>query len=158
MSTTTFALPFSADEVFEKLTDPDFLTDRSLAIGELSASCEVEDYGDKVVIKMERVVNRELPSVLASMFNSKQTMRLEEEWNTTGETRTGKYTISVEGQPVTISATFSLTPTDEGCEYSIKHSAKAKILLVGKKVEEYILSQTDDGLQKEMDYLAEALS
>lgn len=153
----TYEIPFSADAVFEKLTDPDFLVDRSLALGESSASCEVEEYDDKVVVRMERVVKRDLPAIFASMFSAEQAMSMVEEWNTGGDVRTGTYTISVEGQPVTISATFSLTPTEAGCEYSIDYKAKAKILLVGKKVEEYILSQTTDGLEKELGYLVEVL-
>ena len=66
------------DTVWTQLQDPDFRVERSLALGELSADCEIEDFGDSLTVAMQREVTRELPSVLAKVFNPKQTMNFTE--------------------------------------------------------------------------------
>ena len=66
--------------------------------------------------------------------------------------------MDVRGQPITISASFELVPTKSGCRYSVTHRVKAKIPLVGKQIEKYILSQTSDGATDELTYLRDHLS
>ncbi|MEH6519547.1 MAG: DUF2505 family protein, partial [Halioglobus sp.] len=63
-----------------------------------------------------------------------------------------------QGQPVTISASFKLLPTRTGCRYTVSHSVKAKIPLVGGRVEKYILGQTADGARDELGYASNHLS
>lgn len=144
--------------VYETLTDPQFLVDRSLALGELSAECEVTEDADVTVVELEREVSRDLPRVLAKVFDPVQIMDMTENWREDGEGYSGDWTIEVRGQPVTITAEFELMPTDTGCRYKVTHRAKAKILLVGKQVEKYILGQTADGARDELDYLSKHLS
>ena len=66
--------------------------------------------------------------------------------------------ITIKGQPVVISAEMALQPQGGGCEYRVSHRCKAKIPLVGGKVEKFVLSQTDDGAVAELDYLKKALA
>ncbi|MEH6593799.1 MAG: DUF2505 domain-containing protein, partial [Halioglobus sp.] len=129
-----------------------FLVDRSLALGELSAECEVEESDSLTLVSLTREVSRDLPKILAKVFDSVQVMDMTEEWAPEGEGWRGKWTIAVQGQPVTISANFELLPTRTGCRYTVSHSAKAKIPLVGSRVEKYILGQTADGARDELEY------
>jgi len=151
---------FQADveQVFELLTDPDFLVQRCVALGEKDIQCDVECEGRKTRVEITRTVKRDLPKVLAKLFGDENTMTMVEDWEEIGATKMGSYVVEVAGQPVTLKATFSLKPKDEGCEYEIKYSAKAKIPMVGKKVEDFILGQTEEGMHLEMDYLAEKLA
>lgn len=146
------------DTVWARLQDPDFRVERSLALGELSADCEIEDFGDSLTVAMEREVSRELPSVLAKVFNPKQTLNFQEEWQADGDGWSGTMQITIKGQPVVISAEMALQPQGDGCEYRVSHRCKAKIPLVGGKVEKFVLSQTDDGAVAELDYLKKALA
>lgn len=146
------------DTVWAQLQDPDFRVERSLALGELSADCEIEDFGDSLTVAMEREVTRDLPSVLAKVFNPKQTLNFTEEWQADGEGWRGTMQITIKGQPVVISAEMSLQPIAEGCEYQVRHHCKAKIPLVGGKVEKFVLSQTDDGAVAELEYLKKSLA
>ena len=143
--------------VYELLTDPEFLVDRCLAMGELSAECEVLEEDGRTTIELTREVRRDLPSVLAKLFDSVQMMDMTERWEEDGDGYSGSWTMEVRKQPVTISARFKLVATAGGCRYTVNHSAKAKILLVGKQVEKYILGQTADGARDELDYLAQQL-
>ena len=142
------------DEVYELLTDPQFLVDRSLALGELSAECEVSEDEGVTIVSLEREVSRDLPKVLAKLFDSVQTMDMTETWREQGDGYRGDWTIEIRKQPVTITARFELMPTASGCQYTVSHKAKAKIPLVGKQVEKYILGQTAHGARDELDYLS----
>jgi hypothetical protein len=143
--------------IYELLTDPEFLVDRCLAMGELSAECEVLEEEGLTTIELTREVSRDLPKVLAKLFDSVQMMDMKERWEEDGDGYSGNWTMEVRKQPVTISARFRLVTTAGGCRYTVNHSAKAKILLVGKQVEKYILGQTAAGARDELDYLAQQL-
>lgn len=153
----SFEFDQDVDTVYNLLTDPDFLVERSTALGESNAECEVEEYDDETVVKMTREVTRDLPSVLAKMFNPSQTMNMVETWRRDGDDWEGEYTIDIVGQPVTMTAKFSLKAKGSGSVYQIKHGCKAKIPLVGGKVEKFILSQAVDGSKDELDYAKEHL-
>ena len=147
-----------AQSVFELLTDPDFLVDRCLELGELEASCEIEENGDDTIISLTRTVERDLPKVLAKVFDPVQTIRMTETWEPDGEDAyKGSYTFEVVGQPVTVRATFELYPTDDGCCYAIEHAVKAKVPLIGGQVEKFIRGQVVDGCLAEMEYVEQQL-
>lgn len=153
-----FTFSHSADEVFELFCDPDFLVARSIALGELSADAEVEDDGSKVAIKMRREVTRDLPKVLAKVFDAKQVLDMTEEWQQIGEAFIGKTHYDIQGQPVTITTEATLKPCDGGSIYNISYKAKAKIPMIGGKVEKFIISNCLEGSQKELEFAAEKLS
>lgn len=144
----------SAESVFGLLTDPQFLVDRCLALGELEANCEVEGQGDSTEVSMTRKIERKLPGFLKNIMDSVQTIHLLEHWQPDDEDGwTGEYTFEVEGQPVSIRAKFELYPTESGCCYTIEHRVKAKIPLIGGRLEKYIQVQAEEGCEAEIDYL-----
>lgn len=153
----SYQFTHNTDEVFEQITDPDFIVDRSLALGEVSAEAEVEDFGNKVVISMTREVVRDLPKFLAKLFDPKQVLHVKETWQQVGEQYVGSAEFTVEGQPVTVKSSSTLKPTDNGCVYTVKHTAKAKIPLVGGKVEKFIIGNCEEGSEKELAYTDEQL-
>ncbi|MBB3048566.1 hypothetical protein FHR99_002840 [Litorivivens lipolytica] len=146
----------SVDSVYELLTDPDFLVERSVALGE-DCEAEVEDYEDETVIKLKRRVTRELPAFLAKMFNPVQTINMTETWRPDGDDWEGDFEMTVEGQPVVIRGEFTLKSSKKGSVYTVSHSCKAKIPLVGGKVEKFVLSQTSSGAEDELNYAASRL-
>lgn len=147
------------ETVMGLLTDPQYLVDRNLALGELEADCDVDEEGDALVINVRRKVVRELPGFLAKMFDPEQVMQMTETWQPDDEGGwAGNYTMEFEGKPVSIAADFELYATDTGCCYSIQHRAKAKIPLIGGKVEKYIMGQTASGCDDEIGYLQEHLA
>ena len=143
--------------VYETLTEPQFLVDRCLALGELSAECEVEEDEHSTVVKLVREVSRDLPRVLAKLFDAVQVTDMVEKWQPDGEGWRGTWELDVRGQPVTVAASFQLEPTSTGSRYTVSHSARAKIPLVGKQVEKYILGQTASGATDELVYLRDYL-
>lgn len=147
-----------ADSVFALMTDAATLEERCADLGEKNIRCSVEEQGRKTMVNLSRTVKRELPKVLAAMFSAENTINMKEQWETIGSTYMGSYVADVVGQPVTLSAKFKLKPAaDGGCDYSIDYSCKAGIPLVGKKVEEFIISQTAGGLEQEISWLKKKL-
>ncbi|MBD2858996.1 DUF2505 domain-containing protein [Spongiibacter sp. KMU-158] len=153
-----FTFNHDIDTVAEKLFDPDFRVDRAIGLGEHSADCEMEGDEDSVSMVMNRELERELPAILAKVFNARQTMRFEESWERSGDGWQGKVNIQAEGQPIVITADYSLVPKGKGCEYTATHYCKAKIPLIGGKIEKFVLSLTDGDAEKELQYLADALA
>jgi hypothetical protein len=147
-----------ADSVFAVMTDAAQLVQRCKDLGEKNVQCSVEEQGRKTFVNLSRTVKRELPKVLAAMFSAENTIKMKEQWETIGSTYMGSYTAEVVGQPVALSAKFKLKPTDDGgCDYSIDYQCKASIPLVGKKVEEFIISQTAGGLEQEISWIKQQL-
>ena len=143
--------------VYDALTTPEFLVDRSLALRELSAECEVEKGEECTTITMVREVRRDLPGILAKLFDPVQVMDMTEKWRPDGDGWRGNWTLTVRGQAVTILGSFELAPTSTGCRYSVSHQARAKIPFVGNQVEKYILGQTVKGANDELEYLRDYL-
>ncbi len=157
--TITHHFEQDADEVFAAMTNAEWLQQRCADLGEKNISCEVEEQGRKTSVNLTRTVKRDLPKVLAAMFNAENTLNMKELWETVGSTHMGSYRVDVVGQPVVLSARFKLKPNaDGGCDYSIDYQCKASIPLVGKKVEEFIISQTANGLEQEINWLKKKLS
>ncbi len=154
----TYQFAHDVDEVFSRLTDPDFLVQRCIDLGDLDAESSVEPNGRKTIVMLTRRVKRELPKILAKLFGDENTISIVETWEEIGSTKMGSFTADIEGQPVSLTAKFKLKPTESGCEYTADYKCKASIPLVGKKVEEFALSQTEGDLRKEMDYLTKNLA
>jgi len=152
--------PFECDaqSVYECLTEPHFLVDRCLALGELSAECDVIEDDETTTINLVREVRRELPRILAKLFDPVQLMDMTEHWREDGDGFVGDFIIEIRGQPVTITAEFELVSTQDGCLYTITHKVKARVPLVGRQLEKYVLGQTAEGARDELDYLNEQLS
>jgi hypothetical protein len=147
-----------ADKVFARLTDADYLVDRCLELGELSAECTIEDDNAEVVITMRREVERHLPAVLAKLFDAQHTIELVERWSEKGNLRQGSYLMTIVDQPVTVEAEMRLKPDPNGgCTYAITHSVKANIPLIGRRIESFISAQTETGAKAELEHLAKHL-
>jgi hypothetical protein len=153
----TYHFSHDAETMFQHLTDPDILVARSVALGDKDVDCEVEDEGRKTTVTLQRTVTRDLPAILAKLFSAENRITQVEKWESVGKGWTGTYTADVAGQPVTLTATFKLKPVGDGCEYSIDYKCKARIPMVGGKVEAFVLSQTETGLKQEMDFVRDYL-
>jgi len=148
-----------AQSVFNLLTDPQFLVDRCLELGELEASCDVEERGDSTVILLTRKVEQDLPRFFAKVFDPVQTIHMTETWQPDDSGGfAGEYTFVIEGQPISISATFELFPADNGCCYVIDHRVKAKVPVIGGRIEKYIQGQAAEGCVSELECAQQSLA
>ena len=145
------------DSVYAALTDPKFLEERCLELGELSANCKVRKLAHGHAVTMKREVKRELPSFLSKLFNPVQTIVIEERWSDDEDGKTATYKLEVTGQPVEVTADIALRPAGKGCVYEIEHRCKARFPLIGGQIERFVLGQTEAGCKDELEYLVAAL-
>jgi Protein of unknown function (DUF2505) len=152
-----FAFPADIEEVFELLTDPAFLVERNMAMGDVESECEVEETDLALLVKSKREKGLELPGLFADVLGGSQLLNIEEQWQVEDDCYVGSSTAVVEGQSGTVCTEFTLSPSKKGCEYEVTHSANIKIPLVGRKVEKFILKTAIEDAEKELDYLRTAL-
>ncbi len=144
------------ESVYINLTDPDFLKARCEALGEIKIKCDVSEHNGVKTVVLDRTIKRNLPKILEKMFNPENRTVMTEHWQKKGEAYVGDYEIEVIGQPVTLFADFKLEARGEGSVYTINHGCKARVPIVGKHIEKFVLGQIEDGFRKEMNVLAEA--
>jgi hypothetical protein len=145
------------DKVFARLTDPKWLEARCLALGELSARVKAKKAGKGVTITMTRRVKRELPALVSRVLPSESDLHFVETWTPEGDGYAGTLTMEVAGQPVTMSADFSLQEAGKGCIYRITHHARCSIPLVGGTVARYSQGEIENGCADEFRYLVDYL-
>jgi len=150
----TYPVNCDVAKAFSLLCDPDFLNARHVAIGEKPSSCEVTQEGDKTVLRITRRIKRDnVPKALTKILAAEQTIHFVEEWRPDGDNMVGHYKSEIDGLPIKVDADLALRATAEGCEYYIDHQPHAKIPLVGRLVEKFIISQSKNGVGAEIDYL-----
>lgn len=155
--TVSFEFEHEIDTVQQLLTDPEFLSERLMALGEDEPDIEVSRRGGKVTLTLQRAARRDLPKVAAKIIGEVQRFEMTERWQADGDSWTGDYHIDVVGAPVEIDARFELVPTESGCLYTIDHKPRARLPVVGKTLEKFLVKQTAEGCERELHYLAEAL-
>lgn len=146
------------EQVFGLLTDPKWLEARSLALGELSAKIKTKKSGKGgVTLSMTRRVKRELPALIAKVLPSESDLQFEETWTPAEGGYDGTLTMQVVGQPVSMSAEFTLESAGKGCIYKIVHETKCSIPLVGGTVAKFAQGQIEQGCADEFAYLVKQL-
>jgi len=141
------------EAVHKAMTDPEFLVERNLALGEISAEYDVTEENDGTTVTAVREVRRILPGVLAKLFDPVSIMDMTENWQAKGDGWTGEWTLDVREQPVSVTGQFELMPTSTGCSYSVSHKAQAKIPFMSGQIAKYVLGQTVKGATDELEYL-----
>ncbi len=145
------------DKVFVLLTDPKWLEARCLALGELAAKVKAKKSGKGVTLSMTRRVKRDLPALIAKVLPSESDLQFEETWTPATGGYTGTLAMQIAGQPVTMTAEFSLQPDGKGCVYRIVHRTKCSIPLVGGTVAKFAQGQIEQGCADEFGYLVDYL-
>ncbi len=153
-----FQLDCAPDEAQAKLADPEFILQRAEALGELEATVEVEETEEAIIVTAHRKVVRDLPAVLARIFDAEQEMKVTETWSAYDDGSWGcEQVVEIVGQPVTVYGNIEINPTDGGSEYVVDQTAKARIPLVGGTVEKWILGDATKTVEAETEFLQQQL-
>ena len=142
----------SLDAVAELLTDPQFLVDRCLALGGISATGQSNEENGRLVIETSREVEADLPSIVKKILGSVTTLDLLEVWQRDGDGWRGTWDVSIKGQPINVHADFELMPAGEGCSYSADAKVTAKVPLIGKKIEKSLEGTIANDLLADLEY------
>ncbi|WP_405233452.1 DUF2505 domain-containing protein [Lentisalinibacter salinarum] len=154
---------FDADveSVAALMTDPDFIVDRCLAIGELSAECHADEDADSVTLHTTRVARQDLPGFLTRLVGEEQTLTVHEVWRNVadgGEDRyTGRYTVRSAMAPIEIEGRFTLEADGSGSLYEVEHRFRVPIPLIAGRIEKVLRRQITATVEAELAYAAERL-
>lgn len=130
--TSTADFPAPPDQVFAMLTDPEFLEQVCVASHALRHEVAVEDRTTRT--------SRTLPApdTAAKFTGSELTVVEEIKWGGADPdgTHSGRLSLSVPGQPVSMAGNVRLTPTASGSNLALDAILKVSLPLIGKKLEQ----------------------
>jgi hypothetical protein len=149
----------AVEEVYKLLTDPAFIEERSLALGDLESHSTVTPRGDSTIVVSDRKVRRDIPAFLARIFDPVQSIRMTETWRPNDDDSgwVCRQEVEVKGQPIKVYADIELYATHEGCCYHVDQGASARVPLLGSRIEKFAVAQALEGAGADMDYLASKL-
>ena len=137
----------SPPEVFEMLADPAFREKVGEALDVVSADITLERDGDGFTLTNDQVQRTEgLPSFAKKIAGDTTRVIQTEEWPTvTG----GTLRIDAVGKPTSMAGTIELVPDGQGTVEVVELEIKAKVPLVGGKLENLMAEQVRDGMDTE---------
>ena len=150
--TITLAYAKDTETLFKVLTDESFLIKKFESTGAKNVSIpECGEKNDTFVITRKLDIPANPPGFAKKFVKAMNTVTATDTWHSyDGEKKTGKFTISIKGLPVSITGSLTLNPSKKGCDYIVEFDAKVHIPLIGNKIAKLIESDTRSNL--EMDY------
>lgn len=144
----------SIDELYALFTDEQFYLDKFAACGarnvKIHAAAPTDDGFE---VDSEREVPADVPGVLKSFLGDWNSIRQTESWEgDPGDEYYNDFDIAAQGVPVEMSGTMNLMPDGDGCVNDIEIEIKCSIPLVGKKLAQFVASDTEKTLAAEFEF------
>jgi uncharacterized protein YndB with AHSA1/START domain len=137
----------SPAEVFEMLADPAFREKVGGALDVVSAEISVERDGDGFRLTNDQVQRTEgLPSFAKKIAGDTTRVIQTEEWSSP---TLGTLRIDAPGKPTSMAGTIELVPDGAGTVEVVELEIKARVPLVGGKLEGLMAEQVRDGMDTE---------
>jgi len=134
----TFDYTATPHQVFAMLADTEFQNLKCIATGALSHSVSVSPQGDRTLI----VSNRDMPTdgfpdFVKSMVGATLAVTETQDWGPPSPdgSRQGTITVDLGGAPLDLVGILSLAPAGRGSLESVDADLKARILLIGGRIE-----------------------
>ena len=136
--TATLDYAATTQDVFAMLTDEAFQTRKCVATGALSYTVSITAEGERAVIVSNRVLpTDDLPSFVKGVVGATMAVTETQDWGPVGSdgTRLGTLTVHIAGAPIALHGSLSLAPGGEGSVYTVLGDLKARVPLIGGKIE-----------------------
>ena len=134
----TFDYAATPHEVFAMLADEEFQTRKCAATGALRHSVSISAQGDRTVIISSRdLPTKDFPDFVKSLVGATLAVTETQDWGPAGQdgARQGTLTVEIAGAPIDLAGTLSLAPAGGGSVESLDGDLKARIPLIGAKIE-----------------------
>lgn len=125
-------------EVFEVLSDAKFQEAKCAATAAVKYTADVKTSGDRTVITTMRILPSDgLPDFARSMVGETLKVTETQDWGPASDdgSRQGTVEMGVAGAPISLTGTLSLKPGGAGTIENIDSELKAKVPLIGGKIE-----------------------
>ncbi len=151
----------SSETLYGLLTNKEFLDGRLIETGGLDpqvVKCEHTDTG-AVVVTRQSIPSSVLPGMVASLIQGDPVTERTETWNRADGAYSGDFGVVIKGAPASLKGTVTLRPTGENsCELATEGNALVPIPLFGPKVEQIVVSQVRELLDREAAYTEQHLA
>ena len=127
------------EEVFDMLADEDFQNQKCIATGARHHTVSISYRNGRTVVVCHRdMPSDRFPSYVKSMVGETLGVTETQDWGPAGPegVRDGRLTVHIATAPVSLHGTLSLTHGGQGCVEYIEGDLKAKIPLLGGKIEQ----------------------
>lgn len=142
------------DSLFALFQDPDFILERYLGTGAVSASLLELSTEDDVVIRVERVVQVDVPAFLSKFMQPTTHVLQSEHWR--GEPG-GPYwndmQVEIKSTPVKLHISMELLAKGKGCVNLVEIEAKCGIPLVGGKIADFVGKDAERTANLEFEFI-----
>jgi uncharacterized protein YndB with AHSA1/START domain len=132
-----FAAP--PEEVFAMFADEEFQKRKCVATGALRHTVSITAQDDRTLIVSTRdMPSGGFPSFVKSMVGETLAVTETQDWGPLGTdgVRHGRLAVEIAGAPIALHATLSLASGGQGSVETIEGDLKARIPLLGQKIEE----------------------
>jgi len=134
----TFDYAATPRQVFAMLTDAEFQNTKCIATGALSHSVTISTQGDRTLIINHRDMPTDgFPDFVKSMVGTTLAVTETQDWGPPGHDgcREGSIKVDLGSAPVDLVGVLSLAPAGRGSLESVDANLRAKIPLIGGKIE-----------------------
>ena len=131
--------PATAHEVFAMLADEDFQTRKCAATGARRHTVSIKQQGVRTIIVSTRdMATDEFPSFVKSMVGETLAVTETQDWGPAGADggRQGRLSVDIAGAPIELTGTLLLAPGGQGTVETIEGELKARVPLLGGKIEQ----------------------
>jgi hypothetical protein len=135
---TTVEYAATPEEVFAVLSDAKFQEAKCAATAALKHSATVKTLGERTVITTERELPSDgLPDFARSMVGATLKVTETQDWGPASDdgTRQGTVEMGVAGAPISLKGVVSLKPGGSGTVEALQAELKARVPLIGGKME-----------------------
>lgn len=148
----TWSYDAPADRVFEMLLDPQFQEAKCVATGALGHSVSFKEQASRQVIETHREMATDgLPENVARIVGKTLKIIEIQRWSQPAAdgSRTADIDVSLDGLPVNFVGHIQMTPDEDTTKMHVLGDLRARIPLVGKKVETASAPAFSGGVQIE---------
>ena len=149
------------NEVFAMLADKEFQTRKCIATGARRHTVSISAQDDRTLIVSNRdMPSDDFPSFVRSMVGDTLAVTETQDWGPPGAdgNRHGRLTVDIAGAPIDLDGTLSLAPGGEGSVETIEGDLKARVPILGAKIEQAAAPAIRSAIRVEgetaMDWLA----
>jgi hypothetical protein len=145
-------------QVFAMLTDEDFQVRKCEATGAASYAVSITTDGDRTVIVSSRdLPTDDFPDFVKSLVGATLAVTETQDWGPAAKdgTRQGALTVDIAGAPIDLAGSLSLEPGGQGSVESVQGDLKARIPLLGGRIEKAAAPAIESAIRVERE-IAEA--
>ncbi len=123
------------------LCDADFLRARNESAGDEDVEVRVEPVGDARRVVTARSRKSSVPAFARKLIGNANRIIDDSTWRADGDSFRARFTITIEGAPVTVEGEARISPAGEGSRYENQFTVTARVPLVAGKVEAAVADQ-----------------